>query len=57
MVQTGMQTPKLEPVETYFKIVDAFFKDWKKKDINVAARLKAGFTCKELKILNEKVEC
>ncbi|AZV46078.1 DUF455 domain-containing protein [Nautilia sp. PV-1] len=47
----------LEPVETYFKIVDSFFKDWKKKDLNVAARLKAGFTCKELKILNEKTEC
>jgi len=30
---------------------------WKKKDINVAARLKAGFSCKELKILNEKVSC
>ena len=47
----------LEPIDTYFKIVDNFFKDWKKKDINVAARLKAGFSCKELKILNEKVSC
>ncbi len=47
----------LDPVETYFKIIDNFFKDWKKKDLNVAARLKAGFTCKELKILNERVEC
>jgi len=47
----------LEPIETYFKIVDNFFKDWKKKDINVKARLKAGFSCKELKILNEKIEC
>ena len=47
----------LEPIQTYFQIVDKFFKDWKKKDINVAARLKAGFTCKELKILNEKIEC
>jgi len=47
----------LEPVETYFNIVDKFFKDWKKKDLNVAARLKAGFTCRELKILNEKAEC
>ena len=48
----------LGPVETYFKIVDKFFKDWKKKDINVNARLKAGFTCKEINILSkEKVEC
>jgi len=38
----------LNPIETYFKIVDNFFKDWKKKDINVAARLKAGFSCDEL---------
>ena len=48
----------LDPLETYFKIVDEFFKDWKKKDINVAARLKAGFTCDELKILSKKeVNC
>ncbi len=48
----------LDPLETYFKIIDEFFKDWKKKDINVAARLKAGFSCDELKILSrEKVEC
>jgi uncharacterized ferritin-like protein (DUF455 family) len=47
----------LEPISTYFEIIDNFFKDWKKKDLNVAARLKAGFTCDELKILNEKVEC
>ena len=47
----------LEPIDTYFQIVDKFFKDWKKKDLNIAARLKAGFTCKELKILNEKTEC
>jgi len=47
----------LDPVETYFQIVDNFFKDWKKKDLNVSARLKAGFTCKELKILNEKINC
>ena len=48
----------LEPIETYFKIVDNFFKDWKKKDLNVAARLKAGFTCKELNLLSkEKIEC
>ena len=46
-----------DPVETYFKIIDNFFKDWKKKDLNTAARLKAGFTCRELKILNEKAEC
>jgi len=46
-----------EPVETYFEIVDRFFKDWKKKDLNVSARLKAGFSCKELKILNEKINC
>jgi len=49
---------KLDPLETYFKIVDEFFKDWKKKDINVAARLKAGFSCDELKILaKSKIEC
>ena len=48
----------LDPIQTYFDIVDNFFKDWKKKDINVSARLKAGFTCDELKILSkEKVEC
>ena len=48
----------LEPIKTYFEIVDGFFKDWKKKDINVAARLKAGFTCKEINMLSrESVEC
>jgi len=47
----------LEPISTYFNIIDNFFKDWKKKDLNVKARLKAGFSCKELKILNEKTEC
>ncbi|QCT94490.1 ferritin-like domain-containing protein [Caminibacter mediatlanticus TB-2] len=47
----------LEPIQTYFEIVDNFFKDWKKKDLNVSARLKAGFSCQELKILNEKIEC
>jgi uncharacterized ferritin-like protein (DUF455 family) len=44
----------LEPIKTYFEIVDNFFKDWKKKDLNVAARLKAGFSCDELKILSQK---
>ncbi len=48
----------LNPIDTYFKIVDNFFKDWKKKDLNVAARLKAGFSCDELKILSkQKIEC
>ena len=48
----------LDPIETYFHIVDEFFKDWKKKDINVSARLKAGFTCKELNLLSkEKIKC
>ncbi len=47
----------LDPISTYFEIVDNFFKDWKKKDINVKARLKAGFSCDELKILNSKVKC
>lgn len=48
----------LDPIETYFGIIDEFFKDWKKKDINVAARLKSGFTCKELKLLSkENIEC
>jgi len=47
----------LNPLETYFQIIDTFFKDWKKKDLNVAARLKAGFSCDELKILNSKVKC
>jgi len=48
----------LDPIETYFNIVDNFFKDWKKKDINVKARLKAGFSCKEINILSkEKIEC
>jgi len=47
----------LEPIETYFKIVDNFFKEWKKKDLNIAARLKAGFSCKELNILSGKDIC
>ena len=48
----------LDPIKTYFDIVDNFFKDWKKKDINVSARLKAGFSCKEINILSkEKIEC
>ena len=48
----------LDPIETYFKIVDNFFKDWKKKDINIPARLKAGFSCNELKVLSKKeIEC
>jgi len=48
----------LEPTKTYFQIIDNFFKDWKKKDINVKARLKAGFSCKEISILSkEKTEC
>ncbi|NPA12171.1 MAG: ferritin-like domain-containing protein [Epsilonproteobacteria bacterium] len=48
----------LEPLDKYFEIVDNFFKDWKKKDLNVAARLKAGFSCDELKILSKKeVQC
>ena len=51
------QRLNIEPISTYFKIIDSFFKDWKKKDLNVKARLKAGFSCKELKILNEKIEC
>ena len=49
---------KIEPIEIYFNIVDNFFKDWKKKDLNIAARLKAGFSCNELKILSKKkIEC
>ena len=52
------QRKNLEPIETYFQIIDNFFKDWKKKDINVSARLKAGFSCKEINILSkEKVKC
>ncbi|WP_024789268.1 ferritin-like domain-containing protein [Lebetimonas sp. JH292] len=47
----------LEPIETYFNIVDNFFKDWKKKDLNVAARLKAGFSCDELNILSGEKVC
>ena len=48
----------LDPLKTYFKIVDNFFKDWKKKDLNVKARLKAGFSCNELKILSkEDIQC
>jgi len=48
----------LDPIKTYFEIIDKFFKDWKKKDINVAARLKAGFSCNELKILSKReVSC
>jgi len=48
----------LDPLKTYFEIVDNLFKDWKKKDLNVKARLKAGFSCNELKYLSkEKIEC
>jgi len=48
----------LDPIQTYFNIIDNFFKDWKKKDINVKARLKAGFSCKEIKTLSKKeIEC
>ena len=48
----------LDPLKTYFDIVDNFFKDWKKKDLNVKARLKAGFSCNELKILSkEDIQC
>jgi uncharacterized ferritin-like protein (DUF455 family) len=47
----------LDPIKTYFEIVDNFFKNWKKKDLNVAARLKAGFSCNELKILSGKKVC
>ncbi len=48
----------LDPLETYFQIIDSFFKDWKKKDLNVSARLKAGFSCKEINLLSkEKVKC
>jgi len=48
----------LDPIKTYFEIVDNFFRDWKKKDINIKARLKAGFSCEEIKILSkEKIEC
>ena len=48
----------LDPIKTYFEIVDNFFKDWKKKDINISARLKAGFSCDEIKILSDnRVKC
>jgi uncharacterized ferritin-like protein (DUF455 family) len=47
----------LEPIQTYFQIVNNFFKDWKKKDLNVAARLKAGFSCQELNILSGEKVC
>ena len=48
----------LDPVKTYFQIIDNFFKDWKKKDLNTKARLKAGFSCREINILSkEKIEC
>ncbi len=52
------QKQNLEYVKTYFQIIDSFFKEWKKKDINVQARLKAGFSCKEINILSKKkIEC
>ena len=48
----------LEPIKTYFEIIDEFFKNWKKKEINVSARLKAGFSCDELKNLSKKeIKC
>jgi len=48
----------LDVIKSYFEIVDNFFKDWKKKDINISARLKAGFSCDELKILSKsEIEC
>ena len=49
---------KLNPIETYFKIIDNFFKDWKKKDLNINARMKAGFSCQEINLLSKKkIEC
>ncbi|MEO1941398.1 MAG: ferritin-like domain-containing protein [Campylobacterales bacterium] len=42
----------LEPVETYFQIVDRFFERWQKRDLNLEARLKAGFSCPELRRLS-----
>ena len=49
---------QIEPIKTYFEIIDNFFKDWKKKDINTKARLKAGFSCEEINILSKKkIEC
>jgi len=48
----------LEPLETYFKVVNEFIKNWKKTDLNIAARLKAGFTCDELKMMsNKQIDC
>jgi len=49
---------KLEEIETYFKIIDNFFKNWKKSDINIKARLKAGFSCSELQIISKtEIKC
>ena len=49
---------QIEPIKAYFEIIDNFFKDWKKNNINIQARLKAGFSCKEINILSkEKIEC
>ncbi len=49
---------KMEPIKTYFKIIDNFFKDWKKKDLNINARMKAGFSCQEINLLSKKkIEC
>jgi len=48
----------LDPIETYFYLVEQFVKKWKpEKDLNLEARLKAGFSCWELERLAGKRVC
>ena len=48
----------LDYKNTYFSIIDKFFKNWKKDYINVADRLKSGFSCDEIEILSKNnIEC
>jgi len=47
----------LNPLETYFQLVEKFVKNWKGGDLNLEARLKAGFSCEELEILSGKKVC
>jgi uncharacterized ferritin-like protein (DUF455 family) len=43
---------KVDPVEAYFRLVESFFSSLPRRDLNVEARLKAGFSCGELKRLS-----
>ncbi|WP_072680233.1 ferritin-like domain-containing protein [Arcobacter sp. LA11] len=50
---------KLEPEETYLKIIEEIFPGSTKKkyELNIDARKKAGFSCDELKFLSKRDDC